>query len=379
MPDEKDKDEILLQYLLGELSPEVCKRVEQWKAENPANRRYFENFRQAHLSLQQTVRYEVIRGNYPPFRTRLRRRRSLHRWSRIAAVVVLFLGAAGSLYRIYTPSYENLTIANSTILPGSSQAILHLSSGQIIRLNNNGQTLREQDGTTIDVREAGQLSYSPASSEKTVTLTNRLEIPRGGEFRLTLSDSTEIWLNAETELQYPTVFSGAERRVRLNGEAYFKIAKNPGHPFIVETGNLKIKVYGTQFNINTQTQGKIETVLVNGSVSLIHENQEIRLKPDQKAEFIPATGKTDITTVNVLPYIAWKEGNFMFQNESLEIIMEKLSRWYDLNVFYLNHNAKHIRLSGMLKRYDNVTELFRYFEKISDVRFTVKGKTVTIK
>ena len=222
------------------------------------------------------------------------------------------------------------------------------------------------------------MNYSESANISTANLINRLEIPRGGEFKIKLADGTEVWLNAETELRYPTVFSSLERRVKLQGEGYFKVAKNEKQPFIVEVGDIEIKVYGTQFNISTQNKDNIETVLVSGSVSIRHHDQEIHLTPSQKAAYT-SSGKLTIEEVDVLPYITWKDGNFMFQNESLESIMNKLARWYDLDVFYLNEQTKNIHLSGMMARYKEVSELFHYFEKISTARFIIKGRTVTVK
>ena len=109
-----------------------------------------------------------------------------------------------------------------------------------------------------------------------------------------------------------------------------------------------------------------------------HHDQETHLNPSQKAAYT-SSGKLTIEEVDVLPYITWKDGNFMFQNESLESIMNKLARWYDLDVFYLNEQTKNIHLSGMMTRYKEVSELFHYFEKISTARFIIKGRTVTVK
>ena len=118
--------------------------------------------------------------------------------------------------------------------------------------------------------------------------------------------------------------------------------------------------------------------LVSGSVSIRHHDQETHLNPSQKAAYT-SSGKLTIEEVDVLPYITWKDGNFMFQNESLESVMNKLARWYDLDVFYLNEQTKNIHLSGMMTRYKEVSELFHYFEKISTARFIIKGRTVTVK
>lgn len=106
--------------------------------------------------------------------------------------------------------------------------------------------------------------------------------------------------------------------------------------------------------------------------------RRLTINPSQKAAYT-SSGKLTIEEVDVLPHITWKDGNFMFQNESLESVMNKLARWYDLDVFYLNEQTKNIHLSGMMTRYKEVSELFHYFEKISTARFIIKGRTVTVK
>ncbi|MFR3332144.1 MAG: FecR domain-containing protein [Odoribacter splanchnicus] len=373
-------DSTLLRYLLNELNAEERQSVQKWISEKRENRIYFENFRTLYHQLQYVVQSEAIQSRYSVLSRKIHLRSWRRRLSGIAAGILLLLGTGIGIYLFYHQSEpENIATTTSAIQPGSSHAILHLSSGEKINLEGNKGQLQEKDGTTIRISENGTLDYNPSAPTATPEiLANRLEIPRGGEFKLTLSDGTEIWLNSETELQYPTTFTAKERIVKLKGEAYFKVAKNPRFPFIVMVNDIQVKVYGTQFNINTQNKGKIETVLVNGSIGITYHGEEIRLTPSQKAELSEKTQKISVENVNVLPYIAWKEGNFMFHNESLESIMEKLSRWYDIQVFYTNEYVKTIHLSGMLERYKDVNELFHHFEKISSAKFIVKGNTVTI-
>lgn len=373
-------DSILLRYLLNELNAEERQAAQKWISENTENRLYFENFRKFHHQVQYVVQSEAIRSEYSTLSRKIHLRSWKRRLSGIAAGILLLLGAGTGIY-LFNPQSEpeNIAATTSAIQPGSSHAILHLSSGEKINLEGHDQQLQEKDGTTIRISENGTLDYNPSAPTATPEmLANRLEIPRGGEFKLILSDGTEVWLNSETELQYPTTFTGKERIVKLKGEAYFKVAKNTRSPFIVRVNDMQVKVYGTQFNINTQNKGKIETVLVNGSIGITYQGEEILLTPSQKAELSEKTQKISVENVNVLPYIAWKEGNFMFHNESLESIMEKLGRWYDIQVFYTNEHVKTIHLSGMLERYKDVNELFHHFEKISSAKFIVKGNTVTI-
>lgn len=380
MFDKEEIDSTLLQYLLNELNEEDRKATEAWIHCQPAHQEYLKKFLESHIQFKAAIQINHIHTEYPGLVRKLHRHRSILLFTRIAAIIVLLIGVSLSAYFIRQSQQINEQItAESTIHPGSSKAILHLSTGTSIDINTESQNMQEQDGTNIQISSNGSLQYSQSVHPSKVTeFLNRLEIPRGGEFSITLSDGTQVWLNAETELEYPTTFSGKTRTVSLKGEAYFKVAHGPQSPFIVRVGEIDVKVYGTEFNINTQKKDKIETVLVNGSVNILYQGKETPLQPSQMASFIPSLGEIKVSEVNILPYVAWKEGNFMFHNETLENIMEKLSRWYDLNVFYVNENVKQIRLSGMMEKYKDVNELFHYFEKISAARFTTNGKTVTI-
>lgn len=211
---------------------------------------------------------------------------------------------------------------------------------------------------------------------ETEEVMNRLLVPRGGEFNLTLSDGTRVWLNAETELLYPVRFTGEQRIVYLKGEAYFEVTKNQKMPFLVQVEEVSVKVYGTEFNMNTYDG--VETVLVTGSVSMNQGDREVLLKPNQKGLFDPIKREILVEDVDILPYVAWKNGDFIFRNESLGSIMDKLSRWYGLEIFYQNGDLRDVRLSGNLKRYKDVRELFHSFEKISDTHFKIQGNTVFI-
>ena len=227
--------------------------------------------------------------------------------------------------------------------------------------------------------EDGNVAYeAQAESRDTGRVMNRIEVPRGGEFSLELADGSQVWLNAESELRYPARFSGDKRAVYLKGEAYFSVATDSARPFVVEAEGVSVRVYGTEFNVSTQQEGRVETVLVRGAVGMRHGEEEMRLEPNQLGVFVKADGSMRSQEVDVLPYVAWRTGDFVFKDETLESIMDKLARWYDLEVFFQNGDLRDVRLSGNLKRYKDVRELFRSFEKISEARFSVNGKTVVI-
>ena len=383
MIEQNEIDEKLLAYLLDELDDVGREEVKAWLEGSERNKEYFREFQRVHLEFQWGVYAREVKSDFNVLRKKLRRRSSLQVWYGVAAAVVILLSVGGMLlWNSGEVEEKPVQVAKKvTIQPGKSQAILVLSSGEEVAMGNISRQLEEKDGTSVVVSETGRISYQSAEGKGGITkdtarVMNRLVIPRGGEFNLTLSDGTRVWLNAETELRYPVQFNGKERVVYLKGEAYFEVSKNKEKPFLVQVDDMSVKVYGTEFNVNTYN--KIETVLVTGSVGMNQGGKEVLLKPNQKGVFDQVSGKITVEDVDVLAYVSWKNGDFIFRNESLNSIMDKLSRWYGLEVLYQDAGLQDVRLSGNLKRYKDVRELFVSFEKISDARFKVQGNKVIV-
>ena len=383
MIEQNEIDEKLLAYLLDELDDVGREEVKAWLEESEGNKEYFREFQRVYLEFQWGVYAREVKSDFNVLRKKLRKHSSLQVWYGVAAAVVILLSVGGMLlWNSGEIEEKPVQVAKKvTIQPGKSQAILVLSSGEEVAMGNVSRQLEEKDGTSVVVSETGRISYQSAegkggTTKDTARVMNRLVIPRGGEFNLTLSDGTRVWLNAETELRYPVQFNGKERVVYLKGEAYFEVSKNKEKPFLVQVDDMSVKVYGTEFNVNTYN--KIETVLVTGSVSMNQGGKEVLLKPNQKGVFDQVSGKITVEDVDVLAYVSWKNGDFIFRNESLNSIMDKLSRWYGLEVLYQDAGLQDVRLSGNLKRYKDVRELFVSFQKISDARFKVQGNKVIV-
>ena len=374
---EEDVDSFLLRYLLNELDPEDRKKVEEWIVANEENRQYYLAYQKTHLELRWMERSKKIEGNFIQF-DRLRRKQHFRRVFYRSVACAIILLSVGGAFR-YWDGEPKTQLVQEGIQPGKSQAILYMASGQVVSVDKDAQELTEVDGTCINVDSVAGMTYNVVAGEgSSEVLYNRVVVPIGGEFKLTLSDGTKVWLNSFSELRYPVNFTGKKREVILAGEAYFDVVGDPEHPFVVKVNDLDISVLGTQFNVNAYTAGIVKTVLVEGRVNLRGRMGEIDLHPRQMGEYRETDGNLRMTEVDVLPHVAWKDGNFIFRSESLEDIMDKLSIWYNLDVFYTNDELRGIRLSGNLFRYGDVNQLFTLFEKISDARFQVEGKSVVI-
>ena len=270
-----------------------------------------------------------------------------------------------------------IRLAISSITP---RAVLVLSSGKQIDLAESHEQITEQNGMIVEVDSSGEIRYQRTDLQSEEIIYNKVIVPRSGEYFVTLCDGSKVWLNADTEFEFPVNFSETIREVRLKGEAYFQVAKDCQKPFIVKSGEYQLQVYGTEFNLNTYHTDRIEAVLVKGSIGFRANAgcKEIVLQPEQLGIANTGNGKTEVLDVDVYPYIAWKNKDMVFVNERLESIMEKIERWYDVNVFFQNERLKDLRFYGDMKRYSDIREILAYLEKSSDVRFQVNGRTLIV-
>src|SRR5690606_2228771 len=161
-----------------------------------------------------------------------------------------------------------------------------MGNGETIYLDDREEgTLSHFDNVEINKRKGGVIQYTTSARSSNKAFENTLFIPRGGQYQITLSDGTNVWLNSETKIIYPSRFVGEERKVKLIGEAYFKVAKNVNQPFIVESEGMDILVTGTEFNVSAY-KGASETMttLIEGSVEASNNDKEkIKLIPGQQA------------------------------------------------------------------------------------------------
>ncbi|MCH4551459.1 FecR family protein [Aestuariibaculum lutulentum] len=294
--------------------------------------------------------------------------------SAVAAVLVVGF----SVFTFTDSNNDRLKpIAASSIAPGTSHAELVLSTGEVIDLEQSKDN-QIQEGEVALENVKGILQYKDAKSRRrgdNKVKTNTLKVPRGAEYQLVLSDGTKVWLNSDTELTYTVPFVGTERRVALKGEAYFDVTPNKELPFIVMTGNQEVQVLGTEFNVSAyRDDSVITTTLVEGKVEVTDNISRDKkyLLPNQQSILNKQTDAIKKQEVDAYPYIAWKEGRFVFNNVTLEEFLYKVSRWYDVEVYYDNDSLKNLSFTGDLPRYSNMTSILKIIEAEMSVNIKVE-------
>lgn len=239
--------------------------------------------------------------------------------------------------------------------------------------NNEGLDLSGRDSVSFFRRSAPR--------HKADGRTNTLSTPRGMDFKVTLSDGTEVWLNAESTIKFPATFSTGERRVELTGEAYFKVVHNASSPFVVRTGRVDVRVLGTEFNMQSYHSETPRVSLVKGSIAVINPQngvEECRLKPGQDA-WRDAAGTLHMGEIDTYGVTQWVDGFFYFDDVPLVNILRELGRWYNLGVVFHRRSAAETRLHFSASRKSDINEAVSTLNSMLKAKITVEGKNIVVR
>lgn len=341
--------------------------------------------RMLHNVFEEADRVEMARG------TRYLKNRTL----RVAALVAVLIGLAGTFYIFYYDAGRNTqtdltgTIAETDVPPGGNKAVLTLANGTQMILDSlsNGNLATQGNSSVIKLSnghmayrnrygDPGQAGNSPDQAQSVVY--NTLSTPRSGNYELTLPDGTRVWLNSSSAITFPTTFAEKERRVRLEGEAYFEVSKNHSRPFVVETNDIEIRDIGTHFDVMAYAdEPATRATLVEGAIEVVKGAFSVLLKPGEQSIIAnEANSRIVVAPADTNAAVAWKNGYFSFNHTSIYEIMRQVSRWYDVDVNY--GDSLGVSLNGHISRRVPASEVFKILELTGDLNFSIKGKVVTV-
>ncbi|MCI6415680.1 FecR family protein [Butyricimonas virosa] len=301
-------------------------------------------------------------------------------WVGYAASVMILVVAGWFIFQMSDNKnvvQEGKKVARIT--PGTQKAILYLDNGEQVVLADNN-TVVVEDSLSGRIEQVDKsLVYQTESTVKEERL-NVLEIPNGGEFQVTLADGTKVCLNAGTKLTYPIAFVGKERRVHLEGEGYFEVKRDENKPFIVEIKGMEVKVLGTSFNLRSfAADNRSTATLISGKIEVKTSLRRVELSPNQQADLLVGENKLDVREVDAAVYSAWTKGRFVFRRERLETILDDVSRWYNVTVFYEQSSAKDILFSGIMERYADISKTLEMLEKTGKVSFIIDEQKIIVR
>lgn len=325
-------------------------------------------------------------------------------WPGLAAAASLLIAMIAVFYFISHSKSEIEVLreaaVNAGITPGGNKAILTLANGKKIVLTDatNGKIVNES-GITVTKAADGKIIYkvnnTEVLSEKVAIKWNTIETPKGGQYQVVLPDGSNVWLNAQSTLKFPSVFSSRIRKVEITGEAYFEIAKNyiaqtaERVPFVVVSDLQEIEVLGTQFNVNSyKDEEAVKTTLLQGSILIRYPKSNIDnqadlnvksliLKPGQQSN-MTKSGNIKVGSVNAQQMVDWQKGYFEFHDENVYEIMRKIARWYDVSVIYepgLPMNG----MGGTLSRFQDVSKVLDIMQSTGLVKFKIEGKKIYVR
>ncbi|MGX5691046.1 FecR family protein [Arcticibacter tournemirensis] len=385
---------LVLKYLKDELSTAEKAKLDEWLLESDHNRELFDKVTNPHfvdpelksfsasnkeLAWQKIEEATKLKGAITP-------RRKDRKMLRYAAIIAFALVSVTlTVYQFKQKGHHSegsSQLVHNDIAPGGNKAVLTLADGTKIVLDEakNGR-LAQQQNVVITKAKDGQLIYDLSQSGDRTSgeaTYNTIATPRGGQYQLILPDGTNVWLNSTSSLKFPAVFKGNERRVELSGEAYFEVAKDKAKPFYVSAKDMEVKVLGTHFNIAAYSdEDNVRATLLEGSVKVNRGTMESLILPGQEA--LATSGQKGFTVrqADTEKAVAWKNGYFLFRDESIESLMTTISRWYDMDVYYDGEMQDKI-YGGKFSKTSNLSELLKSLELTGTIKFKVEGRRITV-
>lgn len=372
----------------GKASPEQIELIQDWLDTSQENRDLFERLSKTHYQLahvQTWKRIDTLQGK-EKLNSRLKKQKKSFHWKYLvsgvaAACLILF---AVTRFIPHESSPEKTILDLAQVKSGSPKATLIFDNGKKIQLNADDtfeikiKNTIVKDGENTGLKYELSDSLSTRATDETVEY-NTLVVSRGGEYILTLSDGTKVWLNSETELKYPVRFTGNTREVSVKGEAYFEVKRDTLRPFIVHTPYSNTKVLGTSFNVSAyEDETTTAITLVSGKVEVYNQHEKYILKPGWQAVTENKSGTLKTREVDVTGYVSWKDGMFEFNDMPLEQLVSQLSRWYNVDFFFANSNIRDFKFTGAIKRSNTLLFMLEFIEKTSNVYFKVNGNVIQI-
>ena len=253
-------------------------------------------------------------------------------------------------------------------------ATLVTTTGKVVYLEDSvkQESLKASNKESLKQEESGNGEVLPQEIKQEVEY-NVLTTSKQGNIKVVLYDGSHVWLNAGSELRYPNSFVENQRVVYLKGEAYFDVTKDESHPFIVKTIASEISVLGTSFNVNDY-DGKFVTTLVSGKVQVFVNDKDYVLTSSMQVRV--EGDDVFVEEVDVREFTAWKDG--LFEKQKLREVMDILSRWYDVDVFYQNLELQNLHFTGTIQRHSEISGILKFLEKTDIVKFTLNGKTLIV-
>lgn len=382
----KEIENLIVKYLSQAATAEDLDVLNNWIADDK-NHQVYKDFIKTHFAITLAMNNSDLNKIREELRKEIRKGKKQYYSRRLlsvmkyAAIAIFFIGVG----IIWQQGVFDKT-QNAVIVPRTDAITLELENGDIEIITEAGTThVQNSNGKVVGLRQGNKLVYD--KSEDLELVYNTLTVPNGKQFSIVLSDGSNVHLNSGSSIKYPINFiKGQKRQVFLTGEAFFDVAHDQEHAFVVNAQDLDIHVYGTKFNVSNYPEDRdTEVVLVEGSVGLresnleIADNAEVYLKPGYMGIYNRSDNNISQEEVNTSIYTSWMNGNLVFRNISFENIIQKLQRHY--NVVIINNNEKlaHETFNATIEtKHESIEQVFNYFNKVYQIEYKIIENKIII-
>ena len=380
---------LIRKNISGEITLEEKKQLEDWLNESARHRELFDKYNNPGFlsSIDFEKDMKESQEAYSNFMQRLKPRNPVRRIVRnryvAAAVLIAFVCVSAIFVYMYDggklQSPSELAVVSvlpmDTVSADSTDILLITASGEKIPVQSSLKMLSVSSGSIkIGEQSIGEETQVKAAHAEVVY--NTLRILRGKRFKMQLGDGTLVWLNADSEITFPSSFDGKERKVVAKGELFFDVAEDKSHPFIVETPIGNIRVLGTAFNVHCYKDEMPMTTLVRGKIAYSLDKDSVILTPGQQCRV--EDNKLSVREDDTYEYVSWIDEILVFKDKELNEILSTLSRLYDVDIYYENPNLKRLPFTGSFKQYEHLDKIIRMIEECGLIRIKQEGKTLKI-
>ncbi|QBQ40940.1 FecR family protein [Sphingobacterium psychroaquaticum] len=382
-------EDLYTKYLQGQLTAEELLEFIQ-QSNDPANEATFselvnETFHtdksasdafhtgQAFQRFQSTIKgLQAPEETHPQIRKQKRSYGQIWKYIAAACMVSCFIYLGSNYFRESKPTHPYPTYSHmEEVQPGTNKAFLKTADGKEIALGAEG-ALRVENNRLIDA------TGEQIQNEDNTNTWQTLVVPTGGQYKMILADGSKVWLNSASKMTFTKQFNGSKRIIKLEGEAYFEVAHNAQKPFIVESNEQQVQVLGTKFNLSAYPDEATVTTLVAGKVNVSAFGQNETLIPGMQS--INSASHLTTKPANMEVALAWMNDRFVFVREPLPQIIQKLSRWYNVDMYIASGSEALNKktFSGSLSRNTPLTEILNLFKTTETIRFEMKEGRVRL-
>jgi len=369
MNNEKSR-RLIKRYLQGTATPEEDALLETWYLE-AAEQQQDVPGEPNYAVIEEEILQSLRKTQIKPIRL----------WPRIAVAASVTIAISFGAYFLLVKDKKPVQVVYNaeSVKPVQNGVTLTLSNGQKVDLDQSHRGRRKvADGTSI-AQSANVLSYENSEPATGGPLTHTLTNNSATRFGLTLADGTVVYLDVASSITYPTSFTGGDRLVKVTGQAYFKVIHNKAKPFRVEAGNEMVEDIGTEFNVDAYNDAPLKTTLLQGAVMISIDGQSknnLTLKPGQQAIL---TGRVlTEANANVEVVTAWLQGKIIFYHETLESVLTRVARIYDVKFVWESNDLRKIKMIGVVSRTRTLAGVLNFFKKTGEVDFIMEGKTIRV-